>query len=148
MLNSCQPCDGIIPWTSVSCCAVPLLWNQHQGSAVLHNASAAEQAQGRKPTSAQQIIFTQERSGHGVKADGVHFQVMYHILSSVVLFSYQKSHLMISVPFSHIYTTISNGWFRPAVQEASGLRFAPLRLNSQVCEHKSPQKFSVGQLCL
>lgn len=35
--------------------------------------------------------------------------------------------LMILVPFLLIYTTISNGWFRPAVQEASGMRSAPLR---------------------
>lgn len=86
MLNSCQPCDGIIPCTSVNCCALPLLWDQHQDSEVLNNTSAAEQAQGGKPTSSQQIIFTQERSGHGIKAGWVHFQITDYVLLSVVLF--------------------------------------------------------------
>lgn len=36
--------------------------------------------------------------------------------------------LMISVPFSQIYTTISNGWFRPAVHEISAMRSVPVRL--------------------
>lgn len=86
MLNSCQPCDGIIPWTSVNCCALPLLWAQHQGSALLNNASAAEQARGGKPTSSQQIIFTQERSGHGLKAGQVHSRLQTTSFSQLCYF--------------------------------------------------------------
>jgi len=127
MLNSCQPCDGITPWTSMNCCTLRLLWDQHQGSAVLTNASAAEQARGGKLTSSQQIIFTQERSGQGTKAGRVCFQITDCILLSCVISMPGNQPPMILVPFSLIYTSISNGRCRPAAQEASGIRSAPLR---------------------
>lgn len=74
MLISCQPCDGIIPWTSANCCVLLLLW--HQRSVVLNDTSVAEQAWAGKPTSPQQIIFPWERSGYSVKAGWVLFKAM------------------------------------------------------------------------